>query len=674
MTRFLLLIVVFTGILRSYAQSPDLALHLDGRDNNVRTGIGILKGSWTLEAWIKGDDRNWKEQEVLFGGGEYSELNITDFLPLEIRRGRLTNAKTGLSSASVLDDRWHHVAISSDGTSTTLYLDGLPVDKKNVAFSILPGALGIHEKAESIFGGLLDEVRVWKTAVSAHTLKSWMSRPLAPAHPDFGQLAAYYPFEDGIDDIAVNWVGKGDQAYHLRNGRANYRGSAPLAHTVPGNNPAFHLRKGRQEVFNAVVIESEWDSDPGSRDEQILKLRVAVTGTRQPLALSEISLDLSEGATLRAIEGVHVFYTGKTPRSGIRKRLFSRSGVLSSGLLLKEPESAVLLSPGIHYFLVTAAISPEAKPGSIVRIKVPSFRLGKRVYVPETGPHPIQKRITTGSHNDANVVRVLQWNIWHGGIHLVNEGVPRVIDLVRASRADVVTMQEAYGSQQRIADSLGFHLHTASPKDNLALFSRYPLTPLSTRKKMNSDPAFVTLPGGRRLLVNASWLRYAYRPEYTWCYPDSGQDPRVWVAEDSTLALADMQHILTEDTQPYLSEAAVPVIIGGDFNACSHLDWTAAAAPLHFGYGPVPFPVSRYLMHEGFRDSFREMNPDEVARPEGTFAAIYGHLQTCRIDFLFYKGTGIQAISSKIIKTSPEIDDVWASDHSAVLTTFRLAP
>ena len=72
------------------------------------------------------------------------------------------------------------------------------------------------------------------------------------------------------------------------------------------------------------------------------------------------------------------------------------------------------------------------------------------------------------------------------------------------------------------------------------------------------------------------------------------------------------------------------------------------------------------------KDSFREINPDEVARPEGTFAVIYGQLQVSRIDFLYYKGKNIKAVSSKIVKTAPEIDDVWASDHAAVLTVFEI--
>lgn len=74
-------------------------------------------------------------------------------------------------------------------------------------------------------------------------------------------------------------------------------------------------------------------------------------------------------------------------------------------------------------------------------------------------------------------------------------------------------------------------------------------------------------------------------------------------------------------------------------------------------------------MEQGYTDSFRKIHPDEVARPEGTFAGIYGHMDHSRIDFIYYKGD-IKAVNSKIVQTAPEIDDIWPSDHSAVFTTF----
>ena len=661
-------------ISATFAQTgyANRALHLDGKDNNVRTGMGIIKGPWTLEAWIKGDDTAWKDVEVIFGGGEYSKLNITDYLPLVLKNGRLHNEKANLWSGNVLDDKWHHVALSCNGRVTRLYLDGEMIDSKPVAFSILPGALGVNEDAPTTFGGLIDEVRIWHSAIPASTIRQWMEKPLAPSHPQFQTLVGYYNFDDGFEDVSINWAGKGDQAYHLRNGRNNFRGTAPLAYTVVNDNPTFIKQPKPQQLFNAVVINSEWDADQGTPGDQVLKLRIAVTGFIKPLSLTELALDLSKVSALSDISRIHVYYTGKTARSNTRIELFGKGEVPGKQMIFTNPSTSIQLAPGINYFLVTADISEKAVAGNTIKIAVPTFKLDNHRYLPATDKDQIDKRITYSSKGNANIIKVLQWNIWHGGVHIVNNGIDRIIDLIKATHADMVTMQEAYGSQQRVADSLGYFMHTASPKDNLAVFSRYPITVIPTSRTSNSNPATIVLPNGRQLLVNASWLRYASSPEYTSCYPDTGQDPKRWVAEDSTLSLVDMQYIIEKDTKPYL-DGRIPVIIGGDFNSFSHLDWTKAAASLHFGYGPVAFPTSRYLLKEGYKDSFREINKNEVARPEGTFAAIYGQLQVGRIDFIYYKGrNNIRAVVSKIVKTASEIDDVWASDHSAVLTTFEL--
>lgn len=677
MRHLFILFFLYSAVITSAAQSSalNLALHLDGKDNNVKTGIRILNAPWTLETWIKGDDKSWKDQEIIFGGGEYSQLNITDYLPLVIEKGKLHSTQADLWSDNVLDEQWHHVALSCDGNATRLYLDGEVIDSKPTVVSILPGALGINESDTTSFGGLMDEVRVWSSALSTETIQAWMNKPLAPTHPQFKTLIAYYNFDDGIDDVSVNWVGKGDQAYHIRNGRVDYKGTIPMAYTVVNDNPKFINTPDKpQELFNAIVIDSEWDADQGAQDDQILKLRIAVTGNQAPLSLTELSLDLSEMTSLADISRVHIYYTGKNARSDTRTELFGNGKALKEKMTFKAPKGSIKLMPGINYLLVTADISDKATFGNKIKINVPSFKLDKTNYIPETSEGQIEKRITCNSSNNPNIVKVLQWNIWHGGRHVGNDGQSRIIDLLKASNADIITMQEGYGGQQRFKDSLGYNMQTPSLKDNLVLFSRYPLTKILTEKTFNSNPAKITLPNGRQLLVNACWLRYAYRPEYSCNYPNSGHDPRIWVAEDSILALVDMKHILEKDTKPYLTDDDTPVIIGGDFNSCSHLDWTAAAAPIHYGYGPVPFPTTIYMQEEGYKDSFREINPDEIRRPEGTFAVIYGQLQVSRIDFLFYKGKGIKAIASKIIKTTPEIDDVWASDHAAVLTTFELMP
>ena len=649
----------------------NLALHLDGQENSVAIGMEILRSSWTLEAWIKGDDTSWKETECIFSAGEYAQLSYVDELPLAVVDGKLHSEGAGLWSAGVLDDQWHHVAVTCDGTTTKLYLDGEIQDYKDVAYAVIPGMIGSYTGGNTAFGGLIDEVRIWDEALSAETLQQWMNRPLLPSHPQFAHLKGYYPFDDGLDESSANWAGKGWLSNHIRNYKEKKNSS--LAYTTLNDNILFHYPSRAQQLFNAVVVESEWDADQGKKDDPILKLRIAVSGTRKPLQLTELTLDISKTKALSDLSKIHVYYTGNKANSDTKKELFSTGGITPDHKLVLKARKGetVELSPGIHYFLVTADIQADAIPGNRIKMEVPSFRLNGKPYTPETTAW-VDKQITESSQTNPDRLRVLQWNIWLGGSKLGEDGVAHVINLIKACNPDIITMQEGYGSQHRIAEALGYHILTPSPSDNLALLSRYPVEQLPSSRTFQSNPAKVKLPNGRTILVNSCWLRYAIQPEYTGNYPEIGHDTDLWIADDSIRPMADIKHILKTDVYPVIDNENMPVIIGGDFNSCSHLDWTKAAAPLHYGYGPVDFPTSRYMLDEGFTDSFRQINPDEVKRPEGTFAIIFGHLQNSRIDFIYHKGEGIKPLTSKIIRTTPEIDFVWPGDHEAVLTNYEI--
>jgi len=646
----------------------NLAARLNGEENNLCIGMGILNKQWTLEAWIKRDPNSRKEIEVIFGGGEHSDLRYVDNLPLVIRNGRLHSTQANLWSASVLDNEWHHIALTCDETSMKLYLDGELEDSKKTSKPILVGTLGVNLKADMAFAGWLDEVRIWESALSQETIMEWMSKPINPTHISFNTLKGYYNFDEETGSAFINQVGKGIQPFHIRNYRINYRSDSPYTVTEPNDNPRFQLSSTPQKLFNAVVIESEWDVDQGTFNDPVLKLRIIVSGDQEPLSLTALNLDLSETTNLSDISKIHIYYTGQKARTEIRQELFGNGLRPQKNMLIKQKGNAFLLQPGVNYFLITADIKEKATPGNKIKIKVPAFSLDNQTFSPETSDDNLAKIITPKGEN---YLKQLDWNIWHAGEHLVENGVERIMDLISATHADIVTMQEAYGNQHLIADKLGYYMQTASPKDNLALFSRYPIQKLPATEPFKSNPGIITLPGGHTVLVNSCWLRYSYNPEYTGNYPDQGHNPDIWIAEDSIRTLTDIRNIMEKDTRPHL-QPGMSVIIAGDFNSCSHLDWTAAAAPFHYGYGPVSFPASRYMQEEGFKDSFRQINPDEVARPEGTYAVLYSQLQTNRIDFIYYKSDKLRAVSSKIIRTTPEIDDVWASDHAAVLTTYEI--
>lgn len=648
----------------------DRAVRLDGVDNNLRTGMGFIEPGWTLEAWIKGNDCRWDSIEAVIAGGDYSEFSWADYLPLAVKEGHLYSAGADLTAPGVLDDKWHHVAVSCDGHRTALYLDGSEVAAADTAMAVIPGSVGVHEE-KFHFGGDIDEVRIWRTALTGKTISKWMNRPVDPSHPGFASLYGYYNFDDLDDEVSVNLAGKGHQAFHIRNGRTKQYGDAPIAFAVTNDNPGFSRYNGRQRLFNAVAISSEWDSDQGSRDEQALKLRIAVQGSKKPMKLTELCLDFSGTDNLADIDRIHLYYTGGKARSEMRREIFGGAMTPERRMTLRPADGEVIeLADGLNYFLLTFDVNKDAALGDTLLATVPYIRLDGKKIVPECDDSDVVKQVTCNNPADPGHVKVFQWNIWHGGNHLGTEGQQRIKDLIKATHADVVMLQESYGIQPLLIDSLGFNYKTASLDDNLSLYTRFPLEGIDGDRPFYSNPAKITLPGGKRIMLVDCWLRYAYRPEYTGSYPERGLDPSLWVKEDSTLAMADVKNIYDKDITPNL-EPDMPVILTGDFNSCSHLDWTERTKDMHFGYGPVAFPASRFMLENGFKDSFREKNPDELKSQGSTWAVILGQTQAARIDFIYYKGDlGVQ--SSKIVRTSPEIDYVWPSDHAAVLTVFKV--
>ena len=329
------------------------------------------------------------------------------------------------------------------------------------------------------------------------------------------------------------------------------------------------------------------------------------------------------------------------------------------------PGNGLELKSGVNYILLTADISPDAELGDIIRYGITSFKLGHRNIRPITTDETLPKEIIVKS--GPGILNVVQWNIYQGGKHVGNDGVARVTELLKASDADLITMQEGYGSQRPISEALGMNLLTRAEDTNLALLCRYPITALPCGDSFKSNPAYVDLPNGNRLLVNDLWIRYNTNPPYTENYIDPGQDIEEWIEGDRKAGLSDIKALLSNDTLPYVTENT-DILLSGDFNSGSHLDWTEPS--IHHGYGHIKLPISLYMMEQGFKDSFREINPDEVSRCEGTWAVTFGHLQRDRIDYIYYKGPHLKAIHSKIIRTAPEIDDVWASDHAAMNTVF----
>jgi len=88
----------------------------------------------------------------------------------------------------------------------------------------------------------------------------------------------------------------------------------------------------------------------------------------------------------------------------------------------------------------------------------------------------------------------MTWNIWHGGREDGEKvGPQKVIRVIKNSRADIIAMQETYGSGELISEALGFNFLPRGT--NVSIMSRFPiLEDISVYHEFKCVGAIIQLP------------------------------------------------------------------------------------------------------------------------------------------------------------------------------------
>ncbi|WP_420321352.1 endonuclease/exonuclease/phosphatase family protein [Flagellimonas sp.] len=269
-------------------------------------------------------------------------------------------------------------------------------------------------------------------------------------------------------------------------------------------------------------------------------------------------------------------------------------------------------------------------------------------------------------------IKVMTWNIWHGGLHGKRSeqfkkdtlNTQNVLKVLKANQSDVLLMQETYCCGMEIAREAGYPYSWRS-SSNLSIHSKFPIVDtLNIYKPFNSQGVVLDVRGKKVLCFNI-WLDYL--PDTFKMYPT--HTPEQMTSEEKLTRVKEIKAILKE-VNDLASDMKIPIIMGGDFNSASHLDWVESTKQWHFGK-VVEWPVSKVMENNGFIDSFRRANP----APENTMQGTWGYLSdgviSDRIDFIYYRGENVEVKGSKIVLEDP-LGGFFNSDHRAILTLFDL--
>lgn len=207
-TPLFLLYLILSPFICS-AQGAGGAIRLDGSDDyaefsNNNRGI---TNQLTVEAWIK--TNSFGHHHIV---SKYDRDSENGF-QLLVQKGKACLAgrdgsgnyrMSGYSTAIVTDNNWHHLAGVVHEGSWMIYVDGILQNQLITGYTttvldssekLLLGNYYYEYLGNHFYSGQVDEVRIWKKALSAEEIRKNMCRTL-PA--DALDLVAYYK----LDNIA----------------------------------------------------------------------------------------------------------------------------------------------------------------------------------------------------------------------------------------------------------------------------------------------------------------------------------------------------------------------------------------------------------------------------------------------------------------------------------------
>ena len=285
-------------------------------------------------------------------------------------------------------------------------------------------------------------------------------------------------------------------------------------------------------------------------------------------------------------------------------------------------------------------------------------------------------------------LRVMSYNIHRGGVVLLKQPLSQTAKVIQAAKADIVGIQETRSPRgdtlENLAKLLGWNHDIGS-----CIVTRYEIVEHFKGGKDYKGGIKVKLASDKHAYIfNLHLPSHPYQP-----YQLLKIRPK-WHKHTNNITFikteaetiewakkargAEIGKLLRQVKS--IPDKEVPVFVVGDFNEPSHLDWTEAAAKAGRHPIKVAYPTSTGMAKAGFTDAYRTIYPDEMKNPGLTWSPKYKiddpTTHPDRIDFVYFKGKGLEVNEVKIVGENKENADIvvapYPSDHRAVVADFKL--
>ena len=296
--------------------------------------------------------------------------------------------------------------------------------------------------------------------------------------------------------------------------------------------------------------------------------------------------------------------------------------------------------------------------------------------------------VTLSAKPEEEIVRVMSYNIHRGGVVMLKQPLSQTAKAIQLAKADIVGIQETRSPRGDTLEGLA-KLLDWNHDEGSCIVTRYEIVEHFKGGKDYKGGIKIKLPSDKHAYIfNLHLPSHPYQP-----YQLLGIRPK-WHKHTNDITFikteaetiewakkargAEIGKLLRQVKS--IPDKEAPIFVVGDFNEPSHLDWTKAAAKVGRHPIKVAYPTSTEMAKAGFSDSYRTIYPDEMKNPGITWSPAYkaGDPRTHhdRIDFVYFKGKGLEVKDVKILGENEENADLvvspYPSDHRAVVATFTL--
>ena len=275
-----------------------------------------------------------------------------------------------------------------------------------------------------------------------------------------------------------------------------------------------------------------------------------------------------------------------------------------------------------------------------------------------------------------DVFKVMTFNTWYSAQYGFG-GLDRVAEVIASLNIDIIGFQETDPNSIIEVKSLlssfeGYEqLYSTPSESNISIISKFPI--------INTYDYNLYGIGSDLLISNSDTIKFV--SSHLTAYPYGPYDlyegipvEEVISNELSTRYIENLD-IYNQIINNPLNNPNLPVVYVGDHNAPSLLDWSNDNINQNFGF-EIDWPVSEFLLNNGFYDSYREVYPDvnvdigltwSPGYPKNIFDSWDIH---DRIDMIYFKhgyAKNLYPLVSYVYDCDP-----WPSDHRAVITEFAV--